>query len=141
MAFFLQHSHLCINPQQAIDGPLVYTAHLQASFYPHGTRPGTMLIEPQFPADILEKLRARGHRLEATSPLGVGCLSADSPDPEGLLRVSATRYTTWSGLSALSMQTHPFPKSGPLQEANFKVKRYPQVPQVEERRIHRYDAF
>lgn len=90
LTFFLRHIHHGMNLQQAIDGPLFHTVHLQASFYPRGTRPGTMLIEPQFPAETLERLRARGHRLEVTSPWALGRLSAASRDPEGLLRGAAT---------------------------------------------------
>ncbi len=90
LAFFLRHIHHGMNLQQAIDGPLFHTAHLQASFYPRGTRPGTMLIEPQFPAETLERLEARGHRLEVTAPWALGRLSAASRAPDGLLRGAAT---------------------------------------------------
>lgn len=90
LAFLLRLIHHGMNLQEAIDGPLFHTAHLQASFYPRGTRPGHLMAEPHFPAATLDALRARGHRLEVSEPWAVGRLTAASIGPEGILKSAAT---------------------------------------------------
>ncbi len=90
LIFLLRLIHHGMNLQEAIDGPLFHTGHLQASFYPRGTRPGHLMIEPHFPAATLEALRAQGHLLEVSEPWAVGRLTAASRNPDGILRAAAT---------------------------------------------------
>ncbi len=89
-SFLLRVIHHGMNLQEAIDAPLFHTAHLQASFYPRGTKPGHLLAEPAFGEAVLDALRARGHRLEVSAPWAAGRLTATSRSPEGLLRGAAT---------------------------------------------------
>lgn len=90
LAFLLRVIHYGMNLQQAIDGPLFHTGHLQSSFYPRGTMPGHLMAEPHFPTATLDALRARGHRLELADPWTVGRLTAASVSPGGLLKAAAT---------------------------------------------------
>ena len=90
LAFLLRIIHRQQNLQQAIDAPLFYTAHLQSSFYPRGTRPGHLMIEPDFPNATLNALSAKGHRLEVSQPLSIGRLTAVSRAPDGILKAAAT---------------------------------------------------
>jgi gamma-glutamyltranspeptidase/glutathione hydrolase len=90
LIFFLRLVHHTANLQAAIDAPLFHTAHNQASFYPRGTRPGHLMLEPNFGAAVIADLRARGHRIEVAEPWTVGRLTAAQRDPSGLLRAAAT---------------------------------------------------
>jgi gamma-glutamyltranspeptidase / glutathione hydrolase len=90
LTFLLRVIHHGMNLQEAIDGPLFHTGHLQASFYPRGSKPGHLLAEPHFPAATLDGLRARGHRLEVSEPWAAGRLTAASRSPEGLMKAAAT---------------------------------------------------
>ena len=87
---FLRLVHGGMNLQEAIDAPLFHTGHFQASFYPRGTRPGHLMIEPAFGAEVIEDLRSRGHRIEVAEPWSVGRLTAASREAGGLLRAAAT---------------------------------------------------
>ena len=90
LIFFLRLVHQTANLQAAIDAPLFHTAHNQASFYPRGTRPGHLMLEPNFGEAVIADLRARGHRIEVAEPWTVGRLTAAQRDPSGLLRAAAT---------------------------------------------------
>ena len=69
-----------MNLQEAIDAPLFHTAHFQASFYPRGSQPGHLMIEPAFGEAVIADLRARGHEVEVAEPWTVGRLTAASRD-------------------------------------------------------------
>jgi len=90
LTFLLRLIHHGMNLQEAIDGPLFHTQHLQASFFPRGTKPGHLMAEPHFPAATLDALRARGHKLEVSEPWAVGRLTAASRSPDGILKAAAT---------------------------------------------------
>ncbi|MDU8945429.1 gamma-glutamyltransferase family protein [Ovoidimarina sediminis] len=89
-AFLLRLLHHGLNLQEAIDAPLFHTAHLQASFFPRGTRPGHLLIEPAAGEETIGRLRARGHAVEVSAPWAAGRLTAASRRPDGLLKAAAT---------------------------------------------------
>ena len=90
LILFLRMVHGGTNLQEAIDAPLFHTGHFQASFYPRGTRPGHLMAEPAFGAQVLAALRDRGHDLEVAEPWSVGRLTAACRNPGGLLRAAAT---------------------------------------------------
>jgi gamma-glutamyltranspeptidase/glutathione hydrolase len=48
------------------------------------------MVEPDFGPEVIEELRARGHRLEVSEPWAIGRLTAASRAPDGLLRAAAT---------------------------------------------------
>ncbi|MEM8581904.1 MAG: gamma-glutamyltransferase family protein, partial [Pseudomonadota bacterium] len=62
----------------------------QASFFPRGTRPGHLMIEPAIGETTIDRLSARGHRVEVTEPWAAGRLSAASRRPDGMLKAAAT---------------------------------------------------
>lgn len=76
--------------QEAIDAPLVLSGHPQSSFYPRGTEPGALLVEPGFGPGTLETLRARGHRVTQAMPWSLGRLTAVARRPDGMMRAGAT---------------------------------------------------
>ncbi len=90
LMFFLRHVHHGMTMQQAIDAPLFYTDHLQASFYPRNVNPGHLKVEERFARETIEALRAKGHRLEISGPWDVGRLTAAARDADGVLHGAAT---------------------------------------------------
>jgi len=90
LTFLLRVLDHGMNLQQAIEAPLFHTAHLQASFYPRGTRPGHLTIEPSAGPEAIEALRARGHNVEEAAPWSIGRLTATARSPDGLVRAAAT---------------------------------------------------
>ncbi len=90
LIFLMRLVHQGMNLQAAVDAPLFHSQHLQASFYPRGTKPAALVIEPDFPAETLEALRAMGHLLTVADPWSIGRLTATSRSPEGLLKAAAT---------------------------------------------------
>lgn len=90
LVFLLRLLHHGHNLQEAIDAPLFHTGHLQASFFPRGTRPGHLAIEPAAGDETIARLRERGHRVEVTEPWAAGRLCAASRRPDGLMKAAAT---------------------------------------------------
>jgi gamma-glutamyltranspeptidase/glutathione hydrolase len=82
--------HHGMNLQEAIDAPLVLSNHLQASFYPRGSNPGHLLVEPGYPDSTVAALKQMGHRVEMAEPWTLGRLTAASRSPDGLLKAAAT---------------------------------------------------
>ncbi len=90
LIMFLRMVHSGLNLQEAIDAPLFHTGHFQASFYPRGTRPAHLMIEPAFGEGVIGALKARGHEIEVAEPWTIGRLTAAARTPEGLLKAAAT---------------------------------------------------
>lgn len=90
LSFLLRLIHHGMNLQQAIEAPLFHTGHLQASFYPRGTRPAHLMIEPQFDSAVISELREKGHQIEVSAPWAIGRLTATSWARDGMLRAAAT---------------------------------------------------
>lgn len=90
LILFLRLVHHGLNLQEGIDAPLFHTTHFQASFYPHATQPGHLMVEPSFGDAVIAELRARGHFVDVAEPWTVGRLTAASRDRDGLLRAAAT---------------------------------------------------
>ncbi|MCH6470819.1 gamma-glutamyltransferase family protein [Sinomonas terrae] len=76
--------------QEAIEAPAFHSVHLPSSFYPHEAQPGVALAEGRIGQEVIDGLRARGHRVGVTGNWQIGRLCAVSRDPEtGLLRAGA----------------------------------------------------
>ncbi|ASP22152.1 gamma-glutamyltransferase [Antarctobacter heliothermus] len=86
----LRMVHHGMNLQEAIDAPLVLSKHLQASFYPRGSEPGGLMVEPGFGAGTIDALRGRGHKVTQAEPWSLGRLTAVARGPDGVLRAGAT---------------------------------------------------
>ena len=90
LSFLLRLIHHGMNLQEAIEAPLFHTAHLQASFYPRGSKPAHLMVEPNFGDAVIEDLKSRGHQLEVSAPWAIGRLTAAMREPDGFLRAAAT---------------------------------------------------
>ena len=64
------------NLQAVIDAPMFHTTHFPSSFYPRDAHPGELVVEDRLPAEALDELRTRGHRLTRSGGWTLGRLSA-----------------------------------------------------------------
>jgi len=82
LQFFLNHVDFGMNIQLALDMPTVHTTHFPASFWPHAAHPGVVHIEPRIPAEVIEGLRRKGHKVVVDKPWSHGRCLAIRYDPE-----------------------------------------------------------
>jgi gamma-glutamyltranspeptidase/glutathione hydrolase len=69
LQFFLALvDHGVADLQEAIDAPTVHSAHMPSSFYPRLAQPGVLAVEERIPAETLEELARRGHRIVRAGP-------------------------------------------------------------------------
>jgi gamma-glutamyltranspeptidase/glutathione hydrolase len=85
---FLRHVHCGYNLQEAIDAPAWHSEHFPSSFWPRTSRPGVLVVEGRMPADTVEALRRRGHRVEVGEDWSEGRLVAAARDG-AILRAAA----------------------------------------------------
>jgi gamma-glutamyltranspeptidase/glutathione hydrolase len=83
LLLFLRHVHHGYDLQQAIDAPAFHTEHMVNSFYPRGTRPGSLILESRFPAETIAELGRRGHLVEIGDAWSEGRLSACARERDG----------------------------------------------------------
>jgi gamma-glutamyltranspeptidase / glutathione hydrolase len=90
LTWFLNHLHFGMDLQLAIDAPSFHNEHFPSSFYPRESRPGVLAVEDRLGDEVIEELRARGHRVERSGPWALGRLCAVGRDPAtGLLMAAA----------------------------------------------------
>lgn len=78
------------NLHDAFEWPRVRTRHLQGSFWPHSAGFNEMDMESTISSEVADELRARGHLVHDTPPLGVsGCATAVMLDPATGNRLAA----------------------------------------------------
>ncbi|MDW8804453.1 gamma-glutamyltransferase family protein [Streptomyces scabiei] len=76
--------------QGAIDAPNWHNDSFPGSFYPRGTRPGSVTVESRTPPEVVEELRRRGHDLVLGEDWSEGRLCAVARDPRsGVLSAAA----------------------------------------------------
>ena len=75
--------------QQAIDAPSFHTEHWPSSFWPRHARPGKLVIEGRYPAEVAEALRARGHLLDVGGDWSEGRLTGARQEADGQLFAGA----------------------------------------------------
>ena len=75
LIFFLRMVHHRMGIQQAIDCPSFHSEHWPSSFWPRVARPGKLVLEGRYRAEVLEDLRRRGHAAEMGEPWSEGRLS------------------------------------------------------------------
>lgn len=90
LIWFLRFVHFGMGMQACMDQPLFHSMHFQGSFFPRETRPGEMMIEPNFGDAVIDDLRQRGHKVTVAEPWTVGRLTAALREPNGMLRAAAT---------------------------------------------------
>jgi len=88
--FLLRLIHHGMNLQEAIDGPLFHTGHLQSSFFPRVVQPGHLLVEPGLGEAAIGTLRDKGHDLDVSAPWAAGRLCAVALRPDGVVKGAAT---------------------------------------------------
>ncbi len=88
LIMLLRHLHHGLNLQEAIDMPSFHTEHFPSSFYPRTSRPGVVVVEGRWPADLVTELRRRGHKVEIGLDWSEGRLSAAKKE-DNLLKAAA----------------------------------------------------
>ncbi|MET8975270.1 gamma-glutamyltransferase [Streptomyces sp. NPDC004539] len=84
------HARGGLDLQGAIDEPNWHNDSFPSSFYPRGTRPGSVTVEARMPAGVVEELRRRGHDVTVGGPWSEGRLCAVARDPgTGVLSAAA----------------------------------------------------
>ena len=83
LLLFLRHVHHGYDLQQAIDAPAFHTEHMVNSFYPRGTRPGSLVLENRFSDATIAELGRRGHLVEIGDAWSEGRLSACARERDG----------------------------------------------------------
>jgi gamma-glutamyltranspeptidase/glutathione hydrolase len=79
-----------MNLQEAVDAPMWHTDAFPRSFYPHGSSPGSVVVEERMAAETVEGLRRRGHEVTVSGPWSLGRISAVADDRDaGLKRAAA----------------------------------------------------
>jgi gamma-glutamyltranspeptidase/glutathione hydrolase len=78
-----------LNIQQAIDAPAFHTEHWPSSFWPRVARPGKVVLEGRYPAEVAHVLTARGHQVEVGGEWSEGRLSAARQEVDGQLFAGA----------------------------------------------------
>ncbi len=61
-----------MNPQEAVEAPRFDTQHYVSSFDNHEFLPGVLNVESRIPADVIQELGSRGHKLKIQSAWGTG---------------------------------------------------------------------
>ncbi|MDT0344019.1 gamma-glutamyltransferase family protein [Streptomyces litchfieldiae] len=76
--------------QGAIDAPNWHQDSFPSSFYPRGTRPGSVTVESRIGEATISELHRRGHEVTVAAPWTEGRLCAVARDPEtGVLSAAA----------------------------------------------------
>jgi gamma-glutamyltranspeptidase/glutathione hydrolase len=76
LGFFLNHVHLGMNLQEAIDAPAFHTSHFPSSFYPRESFPRAVDVEDRAGPAVIAGLRERGHEVSVRPPWSLGRVSA-----------------------------------------------------------------
>jgi gamma-glutamyltranspeptidase / glutathione hydrolase len=61
-----------MNPQEAVEAPRFETTHLISSFDDHKFNPGALQVEGRIKREVIDELRARGHKIELRGDFGSG---------------------------------------------------------------------
>lgn len=88
----LRLAHFGMNLQEAIDCPAWHTSHMLASFWPRQPQLNSLTVESRVPAEVVNELTRRGHRVTVGEPWSEGRLSIATRERNGaglLLRAAA----------------------------------------------------
>ena len=78
-----------LNIQEAIDLPSFHSEHWVSSFWPRGAKPGKLVLEGRFGAEVLADLTARGHAAELGGDWSEGRLTGARREKDGQIRAGA----------------------------------------------------
>jgi gamma-glutamyltranspeptidase/glutathione hydrolase len=76
LAFFLRHTTMGMNLQEAIDAPSWHINHFPGSFWPRATTLNHITLESRFNEACIAELRAAGHNVKIGDPWSEGRISA-----------------------------------------------------------------
>ena len=81
---FLNIVEFGMEPQEAIEAPRAISHSFPNSFWPHGSRPGQVVVETRIPAPVRDALRERGHIVQEDGAWSSGAsrVCAITVDPE-----------------------------------------------------------
>jgi gamma-glutamyltranspeptidase/glutathione hydrolase len=89
-AFLLSHLVLGLDLQEAVDAACWHSNAVPSSFFPRYARPGELVVEGRFGADVIAELRRRGHHVVVAEDWTLGRLCAVSRDARtGVLKAAA----------------------------------------------------
>jgi len=77
------------NIQEAIDLPSFHSEHWVSSFWPRGAKPGKLVLEGRYAPEVLNALRARGHKAEMGGDWSEGRLTGARREPDGQIFAGA----------------------------------------------------
>lgn len=66
LQFFLNCVEFGMNIQEALEAPIVYSAHFPSSFYPRTAYPGRVVAEEGIPREVIAELELLGHEVVVT---------------------------------------------------------------------------
>lgn len=75
--------------QQAIDVPSFHSEHWPSSFWPRVAKPGKVVVEGRYPAEVGQALAARGHLVEVGGDWSEGRLTGARQELDGQLFAGA----------------------------------------------------
>ena len=78
-----------MNPQEAIEAPRFATNSVPNSFYPHQYLKGQLALEPGFPSETADALRALGHEVTSSGSCGLGATVTHRDPDSGVLSAGA----------------------------------------------------
>jgi gamma-glutamyltranspeptidase/glutathione hydrolase len=90
LQFFLNVVDFGMELQEALDAPSVQSTHFPGSFYPHASTPGGVRAESRIPAEVIDDLRARGHKVSVDGPWSHGQVTAVAREENGVLSGAAS---------------------------------------------------
>jgi gamma-glutamyltranspeptidase/glutathione hydrolase len=82
---WLAHTIFGLGLQAAIDVPRFHIEHMPSSFYPREAHPGLVVVEERVGEDVIEELRARGHRVDVAPGWSLGRVTAVARRDDGVL--------------------------------------------------------
>jgi gamma-glutamyltranspeptidase / glutathione hydrolase len=88
LQFFLAHTRLGLDLQEAIEAPAFTCHHFPSSFWPRRAEPGRLVVEGRLDRAVAG-LRARGHLVQVAGPWSQGRTCAAGRDPATGLLVAA----------------------------------------------------
>ena len=89
-----------MNAESAVEAPRFQTEHLVSSFDNHAMSPGSLLLDERLPADVIDELKRRGHKVQVKTRYESGSAPVlIRLYPTGLIEAGADPYYFRSALA------------------------------------------
>jgi gamma-glutamyltranspeptidase/glutathione hydrolase len=89
---FLRCAHFGMNMQEAIDAPGFHTNHFPSSFYPREADAGHLVVEGRMPAETVDALKQKSHRVEVDGDWTIGRVTSASKHGDELRAAANPRF-------------------------------------------------